>query len=343
MDQVVSGTGIVFSGTVTDDVSAHAITKGTGVGYATISGRIVVGVGGLTLTNAGASGLFTASGGVTGTGDLVLNANSSGAITLSTNSVNNQGTITNSGVGTGATTLTTVGSNVTSITENSTTSALTVATLNVNAAGTTLSSVSGAKVLTVNNAIAGTGNLVLNNNVSTAGGITLIAGINNIGTVTNSGAARAASRSRYRRQRHQRHPRQPVAVDRERAAAFAGGLNITAGTVQVGNGGADATLASSGVTLSNHATLAFNQSDTPTYAGNIAGTGQLVEQGGGALTLTGSSNINGRVSLSGGSLYSNNSLTAASLSVQGGYSAAPARPTSAATPPSLAARSTRAW
>jgi autotransporter-associated beta strand protein len=160
----------------------------------TISAAVqIADANGLTVANASGN-TFLMSGGITssGAGNLVLSAGAAGGITLSTNAINNAGTITNSGSGAGTTTITGgVGSNVTAITENSTTSALTITTtaLTVNGGGTTLTNSLGTKLLTVSGGITGSGNLILNNNSSLASGITLsTTSVNNGGSITISGS-----------------------------------------------------------------------------------------------------------------------------------------------------------
>src|SRR5439155_315788 len=127
------------------------------------------------------------------TGNLLINANGAGAITIGTGAVNMVGTITNSGIaGTVSNTVNitgAVGSNVTAITENSTSSALTVSgAIAVAGGGTTLTNVAGTAPLTVSGAISGTGNLILNNNSNLSNGIVVGIGIvNNAGAIINSG------------------------------------------------------------------------------------------------------------------------------------------------------------
>lgn len=161
-----------------------------GTGAATFSGGLALG-GADRIVAGGMTGALTISGGITGTGNLTLDANTAAAITISTVSANNVGSITNAGTGGGTTTISGgIGSNVTGITENSTTSALTISTtaITVNSGGTTLTNSSGTKLLTVSGGTTGTGNLILNNNSSTDAGITLsTTSVNNTGTVTNSG------------------------------------------------------------------------------------------------------------------------------------------------------------
>lgn len=67
--------------------------------------------------------------------------------------------------------------------------------------------------------------------------------------------------------------------------AYGGGTTISAGTLQVGNGGASGSLVGS---IVNNAALVFNRSDTYTFAGNISGLGALHQSGNGTLTLSGS-------------------------------------------------------
>src|SRR5205807_6163676 len=79
----------------------------------------------LTLTASG-SGTVKLTGGVTGTGNIVLNnTTSSTDIFLDTTLVNNTGTITNSGSGTGTSAIASkLGGNVTQLIQNSSTSRL---------------------------------------------------------------------------------------------------------------------------------------------------------------------------------------------------------------------------
>lgn len=147
-----------------------------------------------TLVSTG-TGLFSFTGGITGSQNLVLNANAGGGITLGTGAINNAGTITNSGTGAGTSTLSgAVGSNVTALIQNSTTSAMTVSgALSVNAGGTTLTNTAGTRLLTLTGGVTGTGNLTVNNDSATANGVTFTTGaINHTGTFTNSGTGTGA-------------------------------------------------------------------------------------------------------------------------------------------------------
>ena len=132
------GTGTVTLGDSAGGSNAASFLVGTtGLTYSNPISLASNTTGTLTIGNTGTAISTTFSGGVTGTNNLTINSNATtGTVTLSTAAVNNAGTITNIGAGTGTTTISGgVGSNVTGITQNSTTSALTVSgALTVNSA-----------------------------------------------------------------------------------------------------------------------------------------------------------------------------------------------------------------
>ncbi|MFZ9201321.1 MAG: autotransporter-associated beta strand repeat-containing protein [Opitutales bacterium] len=80
-----------------------------------------------------------------------------------------------------------------------------------------------------------------------------------------------------------------------------GGTTISAGTLQVGDGGIVGSLAGN-VSVANGATFAFSRSDNVTYAGTVTGEGALAKLGSGALALTGTNDFTGGVTLSAGTL-----------------------------------------
>lgn len=140
------------------------------------------------------TGSLTFSGGVAGTGNLILdnNASTTGKIIFSTAAINMTGNITNVGTSaTGAVTLSGgIGSNVGTITQNSATP-MTISTnaLTVKSTGTTLVYAGGGGLLTVSGGVTGTGNLILNNNGTLDPGITLsTTAVNHTGTINNSGS-----------------------------------------------------------------------------------------------------------------------------------------------------------
>jgi outer membrane autotransporter protein len=81
-----------------------------------------------------------------------------------------------------------------------------------------------------------------------------------------------------------------------------GTITIKAGTLQVGNGNGGATAGRITANVANDGTLAFNRSDNLTYAGKVSGSGSLVKQGAGTLTLTGSNSYTGGTVIEAGTL-----------------------------------------
>ena len=65
---------------------------------------------------------------------------------------------------------------------------------------------------------------------------------------------------------------------------YTGGTTISAGTLQVGNGGTTGTLPAG---ITNNSVLAFDRSDAITLSGMIGGSGSLAQAGPGTLNLTG--------------------------------------------------------
>ena len=97
-----------------------------------------------------------------------------------------------------------------------------------------------------------------------------------------------------------------------------GALSVAAGsTLQLGNGGTTGTLSGS---LSYAGSLAFNRSDSVTYAGVLSGTGSLNQLGSGNLVLTGTNTYTGTTTVSAGTLTlaTGASMSSGSLSVAAG-------------------------
>lgn len=89
------------------------------------------------------------------------------------------------------------------------------------------------------------------------------------------------------------------------ANTYAGTTTISAGTLQVGDGGTSGTLGAGAVT--NNASLVFNRSDAVTLAG-MSGTGSLTQAGGGTLTLTGTHTYSGGTFVNAGTLAVNGTI-----------------------------------
>ncbi|WP_089963624.1 YDG domain-containing protein [Limnohabitans sp. 2KL-3] len=79
---------------------------------------------------------------------------------------------------------------------------------------------------------------------------------------------------------------------------WSGSTTISAGTLQIGNGGTTGTLGTS-TTITDNGTLAFNRSDNITVDQQITGTGGLTKAGTGTLTLMDSASLNGANNYSG--------------------------------------------
>ncbi|WP_127091999.1 autotransporter-associated beta strand repeat-containing protein [Aquabacter cavernae] len=92
---------------------------------------------------------------------------------------------------------------------------------------------------------------------------------------------------------------------------YSGGTVIAAGRLQVGDGGRDGTLRGDVV---NHGVLAFDLSSDFLFAGNISGSGTLVQAGSGTLGLTGDTRLTGGARIERGILQVGNYGTQGSLS-----------------------------
>jgi len=87
---------------------------------------------------------------------------------------------------------------------------------------------------------------------------------------------------------------------------YTGGTTITAGTLQLGDGGTTGSIVGN---VANNGTLAFNRSDNVTYNGVISGSGAIRHIGSGMTTLTGdSSGFAGTTSVAAGTLAVNGRL-----------------------------------
>jgi autotransporter-associated beta strand protein len=100
------------------------------------------------------------------------------------------------------------------------------------------------------------------------------------------------------------------------ANTYSGGTTVSAGTLQVGAGGTAGSITGN---VTNNGTLAFNRSDVVTFAGNISGTGAVVQAGTGTLILTGASTYSGPTTISGGTtVLVNGSLGNTAVGVNNG-------------------------
>jgi autotransporter-associated beta strand protein len=96
---------------------------------------------------------------------------------------------------------------------------------------------------------------------------------------------------------------------------YAGGTTIRAGTLQLGNGGTTGSI--TGNVLDN-GVLVFNRSDSVTFGGVISGTGSLIQQGAGVLTLPGANTYTGTTTVNSGSLIVDGSIASPQTFVNAG-------------------------
>ena len=101
---------------------------------------------------------------------------------------------------------------------------------------------------------------------------------------------------------------------------YSGNVNISSGTLRIGNGGTIGGLAASS-SINNNGSLVFNRSNTlvqGTDLGTIAGSGSVTQQGVGTLTLTAANTYTGVTNIAGGVLQLGNGGTTGSLSGSSG-------------------------
>ncbi len=91
---------------------------------------------------------------------------------------------------------------------------------------------------------------------------------------------------------------------------------ISAGTLQVGNGGTSGSIGSGAVT--DNALLVWNRSDAVTFVRIISGAGSFVKTGAGVLTLTAPNTYNGPTTVSNGTLVVTGGTIGGDLNLEGG-------------------------
>ncbi len=84
---------------------------------------------------------------------------------------------------------------------------------------------------------------------------------------------------------------------------YAGGTTISAGTLQLGDGGTTGAIAGN---VTNHGILAFNRSDTVTFSDTISGNGAVSQVGSGTTILSGSNTYLGGTTISSGMINARN-------------------------------------
>ena len=91
---------------------------------------------------------------------------------------------------------------------------------------------------------------------------------------------------------------------------YSGGTTISAGTLQLGNGGTTGSVAGN---ILNNAILAFNRSNALTFGGVISGTGAVQQNGAGTTILTADNTYTGGTTINAGTLQLGNGGTAGSI------------------------------
>ncbi|MDX8504215.1 autotransporter outer membrane beta-barrel domain-containing protein [Mesorhizobium captivum] len=94
------------------------------------------------------------------------------------------------------------------------------------------------------------------------------------------------------------------------ATVSSGGTMISAGTLQLGNGGASGSITGD---VTNNGTLAFDRSDAYSFAGTISGSGTVDQAGSGTTILTTDNSYTGGTTISAGTLQLGNGGTSGSI------------------------------
>jgi autotransporter-associated beta strand protein len=224
----------------------------------------------ITAVTKAASGF---SGGITGTGNVLLNnlGLDDNTITLTTGAVNHTGSLTLQGTATGDTTIgSNIGANVTGVTQNSATSRLILSGTNTYTGATTISAgtlqIGAAGTtgrLSTSSAITNNGALVFNRSNAVTQGTDFASVIAGTGSVTQSGAGKLTLSG---------------------ANTYTGATSVSAGTIAV-NG----SLANTSTTVSSGGTLQGSGSiggSVTVQGGGIIAAGNSIESlTTGALTL----------------------------------------------------------
>ena len=92
---------------------------------------------------------------------------------------------------------------------------------------------------------------------------------------------------------------------------YTGGTTISAGTLQLGNGGASGSIVGNVV---DNGTLAFDRSDAVTSGGVISGPGSVIQAGTGTTILTADNTYTGGTTITGGTLQLGNGGASGSIS-----------------------------
>jgi len=99
--------------------------------------------------------------------------------------------------------------------------------------------------------------------------------------------------------------------------SYVGATTISAGALQIGNGGSMGTLGSGAVSVATGSSLTFNRSDTWAVSNAISGAGTVTQFGSGTVILTGANSYSGTTTISAGALQVGNGGTTGTLGTGG--------------------------
>jgi fibronectin-binding autotransporter adhesin len=283
--------------------------NGTGSGFV-MSGAISLNSANLNVRtfNAGTTAAVTLSGGVTGTGNLLINNLSNGTaatgkVTLSGSTINNIGTVTSQGNGPTANVISAViGANVTGVIQNSATTGLNLTAVNLYTGNTTITD----GTLQISSA----GSL---NSGNYAGAIAVTAATSTLqysssaaqtfsGNITGSGALTKDTGT-------------ASTLTLSGTNTYSGATTISAGTLRLGAGGTAGSLnTNSAISVASGATFSVNQSDTVTQGTDfsgaaISGAGGFTQAGTGTTILNAANTFEGGVTIKNGTLESKTTQT----------------------------------
>jgi autotransporter-associated beta strand protein len=100
------------------------------------------------------------------------------------------------------------------------------------------------------------------------------------------------------------------------ANTYGVGTTVSAGTLQIGNGGTTGNLGSGAVT--NNAALVFNRSNNFSVSTTISGSGTVTKEGDGIMTLLGTNAYTGNTIVNDGTLAVNGTASASAFTVNNG-------------------------
>jgi autotransporter-associated beta strand protein len=93
-------------------------------------------------------------------------------------------------------------------------------------------------------------------------------------------------------------------------STYTGGATVSAGTLQIGNGGTSGSIVGN---VADNGPLAFDRSDTVAFGSVISGAGSLAQLGSGTLVLTGANTYSGGTTINAGTLQLGNGGTSGSI------------------------------